>query len=170
MLPLDKITNGAKVVYVNQYGDEKTLFISVEHGIHKQTLVWEDHGHKKTVDYQAEYFKIGLIDSIILNRTPYILLTMDYGPTGKYAEVITAGLAGGSYFPHISIESTGRLWWGDVVGSYDLNGHNYQNVYTSLDHQAVPASYSRLYYNYELGIIAFEGYSGYMWALDRFEN
>ena len=170
MLPLEHLTNGAKAIFVNQFGEEKVFVFEVEQGIHQQGVTWSNHWYTYTEHYQAEYFKMAYVDSAILNRTPWIGLGTQYGQTGKSLEALTAGLAGGTYFPIISIESTGRIRFGDEVGSYDLNGHNYQNVYTNWDHQQVPAPYSRLYYNFTQGIVAFEGFQGQMWAFDRFEN
>jgi hypothetical protein len=163
-VPLDTLKDGAKVVFVNEAGDERALTLKVEQGFRTQYLNGDP--------YESEYYNIFYIDTIssIFYR-PTIRLQSEYSDLTHKNEVAIISLFNYLlYSPKVIIEADGNVFFGNMEGPKEIAGRTFQNVYANFIDPQLDQDYSIIYYTIKEGVVGFEGENNVMWALDRIEK
>jgi hypothetical protein len=152
--------------YTNQTGDVKHLNISMSETLENKTL-----GDNS---YNAENLTVTLTDPT--NSAYYISTSV--GSNYVAAEVVTTYISAsllteinGGLVPSVGLV----LENGDLIShtkheEIELNGKLFYNVHESIDLSSQIDGYNSLYFNSEVGIVAFTDGDGILWTFEEFKK
>lgn len=154
----------SKVVYKNILGEEKTLDIK------EFNEIVDGEVEEKT--FQAEYINYWITEANNSSYSISVSLSSNYSDVNTITKSLSVSLytqVNNGLIADIGILEDGSEFFNDR-GDKVLNGILYRDVISSLDFGVEDMKFSRIYYNYEKGVVGFHDRDNMLWNLDRYEQ